>query len=1024
MNTTSFRLLLCAAITFLAAAAPAKEVGVRIRFGLKDESNTKWDGTATVSPGRVTAITGWRFEQTDAVDGTTGWTASTRPLTVRAGGRTNNAQKQGKQAAKQGKKGKQAGGGILGDNGVFLQLADVTDASVISVKTAAGDFIVPLSEIPYGKFTERLDGAVEVERVAATKPLTALNTDDDFPAIATGSDGTVYVAYISYEPGIDREERAKAFTQEPADLAYLAKPPGADQLWLRAVKGGQPAEPVAITKAGLDLCKCAVTVDGGGTVWIVWSQNKNYGKKMNGNFDIWARSLKGGKLSDPVQLADAEGNDVSPVATTDGAGHVWVAWMGARESVFRILERHQTGSGWSPERLVSTQSRNCWDPSIAAEAKAGGKVAIGWDTYDKGDYDVWVREFDASGKAGAARPVANTERYEARPSMTYDHSGGLWIAWEESGATWGKDWGALVQSKGIPLYADRQIGLRILRDGQWFEPEGDVTKALPGSVRRRRVNAQRVPAIEPQSETRKQAQEAETRAGVPYNNLSRIVCDRDGRVWLLVRSRANDFFRPAQGSVWMEHAAYYEGNNWTGPILLPNSDNLLYNVPAVIGSPEGGLVIAQSTDHRVDRHILGPNGAGGVGGKRDPWDNDIYFSRLEMSGQPTAAALKAAQAPVDAGPSAATLKEREDIARCRAQRVSLNGTELRILRGEFHRHTEISGDGGQDGPLMDMWRYAIDVAAMDWIGCGDHDNGQGREYTWWLTQKTTDAFQLPGHFDPMFTYERSVVYPEGHRNVVFPVRGIRTLPRLPKVNESDPGHAPDTQMLYKYLHLFGGVCASHTSATDMGTDWRDNDPEVEPMVEIYQGCRQNYERPGAPRCPTEGDSIGGWRPKGFINLAFQKGYKFAFESSSDHRSTHISYALVYAENATRDAILKGMKARHVYGATDNIVADYRCSAGGKEHFMGDEFSTKEAPTLKIKLHGTAPFAKVVIVKDDVEIQTFTPNTAAVDLSWTDPKPSAGKTSYYYVRGEQAPEKADQLGELVWVSPMWITYTGN
>ena len=30
----------------------------------------------------------------------------------------------------------------------------------------------------------------------------------------------------------------------------------------------------------------------------------------------------------------------------------------------------------------------------------------------------------------------------------------------------------------------------------------------------------------------------------------------------------------------------------------------------------------------------------------------------------------------------------------------------------------------------------------------------------------------------MFTYERSVAYPHGHRNVMFDHRGVRTLPRL------------------------------------------------------------------------------------------------------------------------------------------------------------------------------------------------------------------------------------------------------
>ena len=51
-------------------------------------------------------------------------------------------------------------------------------------------------------------------------------------------------------------------------------------------------------------------------------------------------------------------------------------------------------------------------------------------------------------------------------------------------------------------------------------------------------------------------------------------------------------------------------------------------------------------------------------------------------------------------------------------------------------------------------------------------------------------------------------------------------------------------MLYAYLKQFDGIVGSHTSATSMGTDWRDNDPKVEPVVEIYQGDRQNYEMPG------------------------------------------------------------------------------------------------------------------------------------------------------------------------------------
>ena len=410
-----------------------------------------------------------------------------------------------------------------------------------------------------------------------------------------------------------------------------------------------------------------------------------------------------------------------------------------------------------------------------------------------------------------------------------------------------------------------------------------------------------------------------------------------------------------------------------------------------------------------------PGGSLDLGVEVDEGDPELVRDETPHRGLPRSGHSDQVHVAVHAQPSEATRKERSEIERIRNYRANVAGQDLRIVRGEFHRHTEISGDGGNDGPLEDMWRYAIDVAAMDWLGCGDHDNGGHREYPWWLTQKTTDAFRLPGKFDPPYSHERSVRYPEGHRNIIFTRRGIRTLPRLPITAAENVIHAPDTAMAYKYMKLFDGVCASHTSSTSMGTDWRDNDPLVEPMVEIYQGCRQNYERPGAPRCPSEGDAIGGWEPKGFINLALLKGYKFSFEASSDHGSTHISYGMVYADNNTRESMLAAMKKRHTYAATDNIVADYRCTADGKQYMMGDAFTSKEPPTVKIKFIGTGPLAKVTLVKDDVETVLGTPNQVECEFSWTDPKPTAGKESYYYVRGEQAD------GELVWASPMWITY---
>ncbi len=63
--------------------------------------------------------------------------------------------------------------------------------------------------------------------------------------------------------------------------------------------------------------------------------------------------------------------------------------------------------------------------------------------------------------------------------------------------------------------------------------------------------------------------------------------------------------------------------------------------------------------------------------------------------------------------------------------------------------------------------------------------------------------------------------------------------------------------------------------------------------------------------------------------------------------------------------------------------------------------------------------------DDEEVHVIQPNEKDVSFNWTDPKPSIDQTSYYYVRGEQAPDmEGTTSGELVWASPMWIKVEGK
>jgi len=217
-------------------------------------------------------------------------------------------------------------------------------------------------------------------------------------------------------------------------------------------------------------------------------------------------------------------------------------------------------------------------------------------------------------------------------------------------------------------------------------------------------------------------------------------------------------------------------------------------------------------------------------------------------------------------------------------------------------------------------------------------------------------------------------------------------------------------MLYAYLRELGGICAVHTSATGMGTDWRDNDPAVEPIVEIFQGHRNSYEHLGAPRVARRpGEAIGGWKPLGMIWNALAMQYRLGYQASSDHISTHISYAFAIAEKPSREAIFDAFKNRHCYAATDNILLDVRCG----DHLMGDEFTAGGPVRLKILAHGTGPISRVDIIKDFVYVYTTEPRTDRVEFEWVDEEHRPDGLSWYYVRVLQVD------GQIAWASPIWV-----
>ena len=596
------------------------------------------------------------------------------------------------------------------------------------------------------------------------------------------------------------------------------------------------------------------------------------------------------------------------------------------------------------ETAVSANTSDAWMPSIAAGPN--GSMHFAWDAYDGGVFNVYYRQ---SGRP--MQRVLPSARYQGNASVACDASGGVWLAWEEAGPNWGKDTGFLARDpRGTALYEDRSA--RLIKLGG-----GGV--ALPAGV-----------------------------------ETPKLLAAPGGGLWLLMRRRnikLQPVFSPSlqrdrvqQQSMWDYAVAGLDSNGWTEPISLPLSDGR--NTMRAAVTVDGGRVIAAwNSDGRtfatpypyVKNNVMTAEVAG-----------------VELHGAPKLQ-------PIDPQPSTPPIHPAEaaNIARMRARG---------LLRGDMHRHTDISFDGDLDGGVLEFYRYMIDAAGMDYGALTDHHAGDNKEFFWWVLQKHAKMFYYPGRFTPLFAYERSLRFPNGHRNLIWSKEGVHALPTTDAEEKGTEGAA----RLYAYLRQSGGLAMSHTSATLMGTDWRDNDPQLEPLVEIYQGDRTSAEYEGAPRAPKASDPFsqpGGYNPQGFVWNAWAKGYKLGVQSSSDHSSTHMSYAVLFTGDRTREGILKAIAARHAYAATDNIVLDVRSGA----HMQGDIFGAAGRPRLEIRVEGTAPVEQVDVIRNNRIVFSSKPGKASVQLRYEDSDPPAGER-YYYVRVQQ------RDGQMAWSSPMWMS----
>ena len=916
--------LLCAS-PLGAQEAPAT---VYISLGENAESVETWDGSVRVDGGALVGLESRHFMDEDALEGDSGWKATTRREQIAGFPRVNyNEMSPAELPPTQ-----------FSPVGVFAAVSGGPSAR-LSLWTEHGTASFSLGSLAAGP-RPLLDGRVIAGLTTTVERLSSEEYEDDEPAVAQVTEGVTAVAWVAYR---DR----------------------GDSVMVRLRKDGSWDEAETVTPRPADIWRASAAADGQGRLWVFWSQ------RDEATWNLWGRMLDGDSWGSPQQVG-ASGSNTFHRAAATGDGKVAVVWQSAQGASGRaqtdIWMRVWDGSAWGEAMQISESPANDWEPQVAGGPD--GRVHVAWDGYHDGNYDIFYRSFDGAALGGVER-VTSSPRFQAHANVAVAPDGTPWLAWDESGVNWGKDQGYLVTPPlAVPLHQERSIQVVKRSGSSWSEPKSGLE---PFYVYRLYPN---------------------------FEN-PQLAFESDGSLVMLfrhwTRQRAHNI---GARMMWETFLTRFDGSEWSLPVPVPHSQGSIEKRPAV-ASADGSLVAAWMTDNRTFSDAV-------------PRNAEIYFADLGRG--PAAPDFSESAFVPYREPFAEEIPvhpfEERNVETIRDYTVAAGERRFKIYRGDMHRHTDVSQDFKYDGSLLEVYRYALDAAAFDYIVPTDHQLGYDQEFTWWQDEKLADLFHVPGTFVPMFGYERSLTYPNGHRNIIFAKRGTRTLPIPPEEQRGEQR----AERLYAYLHENDGISMPHSSGTAQGTDWFNNDPEVEPLMEIFQGYRASYEYMGAPLAASPRklrEQRSGFNSIGYWWDALRKGYKIGVQASSDHWSTHMSYAMIVSEDFTRDAMFAALKARHAYGATDNIVLDFQAEdAAGKRHIMGDVVDSDRAPRLHVRAIGTDRIKQFVIVKNEEIIYTSHPNDEEYVAEYTDRNFEPG-SNYYYVRVLQ------NDGQVAWSSPIWV-----
>lgn len=350
---------------------------------------------------------------------------------------------------------------------------------------------------------------------------------------------------------------------------------------------------------------------------------------------------------------------------------------------------------------------------------------------------------------------------------------------------------------------------------------------------------------------------------------------------------------------------------------------------------------------------------------------------------------------------------------------------LRAAFGEFHWHTEFSGDGQR--PITEALRCARDYLNMDYAAPADHNT---RGENWTRTVEALDAYNAPDAFATFYGWENGT--DRGHENYYF------IDPNHPLVCGGSAGftggHTSEViDRLLPYTGFFG--VPHHTNAVAESRKLEDDSPYWHPypwmepvpylrLIEIMQ-CRGNQER------DIYTDTWRGWHQNNHASAqdALALGHKLGFTGGTDNHCgwpgrayaqeeagpTHTPKSVIltglWTPRVERQSIYDSLWQRHTWAVWDTrAIVRWELN----EALMGDEIEVEKGTALlgHLCLSAEDALQSVEIISDGETVWISSFQELDVDIQI--PLGTAEHSTHFYVRALQ------RNGGIIYASPVFVT----